>query len=151
MKIVFVPASSLDFRTLAAKLDAYYFELVGAIQHRYAEPTRPENMTALAVAYEDGVPVACGAWKRLDETKAELKRLYVLPEFRRRGVASALIAALEADAAAAGIRRVILETAVETTDSHRLYLSAGYLPMDYYGSPAGEANCLCFCKDTNPA
>lgn len=146
MSISFVLSSSPDFRMLAAKLDAYYFELVGDIQNRYADVNRPENMTALAVAYADGAPIACGAWKRIDETTAELKRLYVLTEYRRRGVARSLIAALEADAAAAGIRRMILETAVDTTDSHRLYLSAGYQITDYYGSPAGEANCLCFFK-----
>ena len=147
MKISFVPASSPDFRMLAAKLDAYYFELVGDIQNRYAEVNRPENMTALAVVYEAGEPIACGAWKRIDGTTAELKRLYVLPVYRRRGAAGSLIAALEADAAAAGIRRMILETAVDTADSHRLYLSAGYRIMDYYGSPAGAENCLCFHKE----
>jgi GNAT superfamily N-acetyltransferase len=147
MKISFVPASSPDFRMLAAKLDAYYFELVGDIQNRYAEVNRPENMTALAVVYEAGEPIACGAWKRIDGITAELKRLYVLPEYRRRGAAGSLIAALEADAAAAGIRRMILETAVDTADSHRLYLSAGYRIMDYYGSPAGAENCLCFRKE----
>ena len=151
MKISFVPASSPDFRMLAAKLDAYYFELVGDIQNRYAEVNRPENMTALAVVYEAGEPIACGAWKRIDGITAELKRLYVLPEYRRRGAASSLIAALEADAAAAGIRRMILETAVDTADSHRLYLSAGYRIMDYYGSPAGAANCLCFYKEIKTA
>lgn len=147
MKISFVPASSPDFRMLAAKLDEYYFELVGDIQNRYAEVNRPENMTALAVAYENDTPIACGAWKRIDATTAELKRLYVLPQFRRKGVARSLIASLEADAAAAGIRRMILETAVDTADSHRLYLSAGYRIMDYYGSPAGAENCLCFHKE----
>lgn len=147
MRISFVPASSPDFRMLAAKLDEYYFELVGDIQNRYAEVNRPENMTALAVAYENDTPIACGAWKRIDATTAELKRLYVLPQFRRKGVARSLIASLEADAAAAGIRHMILETAVDTTDSHRLYLSAGYRITDYYGSPAGAENCLCFHKE----
>ena len=144
MKITFVSVDSRDFKALAERLDAYYFSLVGDIQNRYAETNRPENMTALAVAYEEGTPIACGAWKRIDGATAELKRLYVLPEYRRRGAASSLIAALEADAAAAGIRRMILETAVDTADSHRLYLSAGYRIMDYYGSPAGAENCLCF-------
>ena len=145
-KIVFVTAESRDFRMLAAKLDAYYFDLVGDIQLRYAEPNRPENMTALAVAYVDGAPAGCGAWKRLGEGEAELKRLYVLPEFRRMGIARSLIGALEQDAQANGVETVILETAVDTTDSHQLYLSAGYLPREYYGSPAGEANCRCFYK-----
>ena len=147
MTICFVSLSSPDFRMLADKLDAYYFELVGDIQSRYAEPNRPENMTALAVAYEDGTPIACGAWKRLDDATAELKRLYVLPEFRRKGVARGMIAVLEENAASAGIRHMILETAVDTADSHQLYLSAGYQITDYYGSPARAENCLCFCKE----
>ena len=147
MKVCFVLPNSRDFRKLAAELDAYYFTLVGEIQNRYAEPNRPENMSALAVAYEADVPIACGAWKRIDETTAELKRLYVLPEFRRKGVASGLIEVLEAHAAAAGICRMILETAVDTADSHKLYLSAGYQTTDYYGSPAGETNCVCFYKE----
>ena len=147
MQIRFVAPQSRDFRELAAKLDAYYFTLVGDIQLRYAAPNRPENMTALAVAYEEDVPIACGAWKRLEDGKAELKRLFVLPEFRRRGVARAMIAVLEADAAQNGMRQMILETAVDTTDSHKLYLSAGYLLREYYGSPAGEENCLCFYKN----
>lgn len=146
MRIEFVTADSRDFRMLAEKLDAYYFELVGDIQLRYAEPNRPENMTALAVAYMDGIPAGCGAWKRMEGTDAELKRLYVLPEYRRCGVARSLIGALERDAVAKGIRTMILETAVDTTDSHKLYLSAGYLPREYYGSPAGEENCRCFYK-----
>lgn len=146
IRIAFVTPDSEDFRRLAAELDAYYFTLVGDIQLRYAEPNRPENMTALAVAYDGSQPVACGAWKRLSDGGAELKRLYVRPGFRRRGIARAMIAALEADAAQQGIENMILETAVDTTDSHKLYLSAGYLPREYYGSPAGEANCLCFHK-----
>lgn len=147
MRILMVSPENSDFRALAAQLDAYYFTLVGDIQLRYAEPNRPENMTVLAVAYVDDKAVACGAWKRLEGGVAELKRLYVLPEYRRRGVARSMIAALEADAARRGIKRMILETAVDTTDSHKLYLSAGYLPREYYGSPAGEENCLCFYKE----
>lgn len=147
LKITFVSVDSRDFKALAERLDAYYFSLVGDIQNRYAETNRPENMTALAVAYEEGTPIACGAWKHIDETTAELKRLFVLPEFRRKGVARRMIAVLEGNAAAAGIRRMILETAVDTTDSHKLYLSAGYQVTDYYGSPAGAENCLCFYRD----
>lgn len=147
MKIEFTGPESDDFRALAAELDAYYFTLVGDIQLRYAEPNRPENMNALAVAYEDGVPIACGAWKRVDGEAAEIKRIYVRPEFRRRRVASRLILALEENAAAAGFRKFILETARNTDSSHRLYLSLGYKIIDYYGSPAGAENCLCFYKE----
>ena len=147
MEIRFVTAESADFRTLAAQLDAYYFTLVGDIQLQYAEPNRPENMTALAVGYEDAMPIACGAWKAIDGQTAEIKRIYVLPEFRRRGIATALIASLEENAANSGRHKLILETAVDTTGSHQLYLSLGYQIRNYYGSPAGAENCLCFEKE----
>ena len=81
---------------------------------------------------------------------AEIKRIYVLPEFRRRGVATGLIRALEGNATRAGRQKLILETAVDTTGSHQLYLSLGYQIRNYYGSPAGAENCLCFEKDTRP-
>lgn len=147
MDIRFVSAASEDFRSLAARLDAYYFTLVGDIQLKYAELNRPENMSALAVCYEEEMPVACGAWKAVDDQTAEIKRIYVLPEFRRQGAATALIRALEEHVATTGRNKLILETAVDTTGSHGLYLSLGYQIRNYYGSPAGAANCLCFEKE----
>lgn len=147
MEIRFVSAESADFRSLAALLDAYYFTLVGDIQLKYAEPNRPENMNALVVAYEGEFPIACGAWKAIDGETAEIKRIYVRETYRRRGVAGALIRTLEESVAATGRKKLILETAVDTTGSHQLYLSLGYKLRDYYGSPAGADNCMCFHKE----
>ena len=147
MEIRKVTPESRDFRALAAELDAYYFTLVGEIQYRYAEPNRPENMNGLAVVYEGEMPIAIGAWKRVDDKTAEIKRIYVRPAYRRQGVASALIPALEDSAAESGFAQFILETARNTDASHQLYLSLGYQIIDYYGSPAGAENCLCFYKE----
>ena len=147
MEIRKVTPESQDFRALAAELDAYYFSIVGDIQNRYAHVNRPENMQALAVVYEGEMPIAIGAWKRVDDKTAEIKRIYVRPAYRRQGVASALIPALEDSAAEAGFAQFILETARNTDASHQLYLSLGYQIIDYYGSPAGAENCLCFYKE----
>ena len=150
MELRLVRADSQDFRMLTQKLDEYYFELVGDVHLRYAEFNRPENFACLAVVYEEDVPIACGCWKAVDALTAELKRIYVLPEHRRKGAARMIIRAMEEDAAATGRRRMVLETAPSTTDSHTLYLSMGYRRIDYYGSPAGADNCLCFEKALIP-
>lgn len=147
LEIHFVQPDDGDFCVLAAMLDDYYFALVGEIQHKYAEPNKPENMTALVLAYDDWLPVGCGAWKAIDSDTAEIKRIFVLPGYRRKGVATAIIASLEGDIARTGRRKLILETAVDTTSSHNLYLSLGYKRREYYGSPAGAENCLCFHKE----
>ena len=98
-------------------------------------------------ALETGdVPVGCGCWKIIDGENAEIKRIYVLPNCRRSGIARRIICALEEDVLRSGRSRVILETARTTMDSAALYTSLGYQEMDYYGSPAGAENCRCFEK-----
>lgn len=147
MEIRVAEPKSADYAMLAKKLDEYYFTLVGDVHLRYADVNRPENMSRILVAYDGDRAVACGCWKKIDEVAGEVKRIYVLPEYRRRGLASAIIGKLEADMAAAGYTVAILETARTTGDSRSLYLSLGYEIIDYYGSPAGAENCLCFRKD----
>jgi len=146
VELRFVEPQSPDYAMLAKKLDEYYFTLVGDVHLRYAEVNRPENMACRIVAYDGERPVACGCWKPIDEKAAEVKRIYVLPEYRRRGLASRFIDRLEGEIAAAGYTTAILETARTTEDSRELYLSLGYELIDYYGSPAGAENCLCFRK-----
>ena len=146
MELRFVPPEHPDFAMLTGKLDAYYIELVGDVHLRYAPYNLPHLFASRIVVYDRGEAVACGCWKDVDETTAEIKRIYVLPEHRRKGLASRMIAALEQDALSAGKRRIVLETARTTADSEALYLSLGYREIDYYGSPAGAENCRCFEK-----
>ena len=70
-----------------------------------------------------------------------------LPEHRRKGAASMIVKALEDDLSKTGRKHIILETARTTPDSAALYSSLGYQVVDYYGSPAGADNCLCFKKN----
>ncbi len=147
MELRFVSPKSADYAMLARKLDDYYFALVGDVHLRYADANKPEKMAARIIAYEKDIPVACGCWKPIDEETAEVKRIYVLPEYRRRGIASAIIELLENHICASGYQKILLETARTTGDSKALYLSLGYKEIPYYGSPAGAENCRCFLKD----
>ena len=151
MEIKFVDAENADLLMLAAKLDEYYFEIVGEVHKRYAKYNDPYLFGCRAVVYIDGKPVGCGCWKRVDGRSVEVKRIYVLPEYRRQGVASAVIGAVERDAAQHGYTHAILETARTTGDSAALYLKLGYREMPYYGSPAGADNCRCFEKELGRA
>lgn len=146
LELRFVNAENTDFHDLTAKLDEYYFMLVGDVEKRYAKYNLPHLFNCRVVAYEDGKPAGCGAWKQIDDATFEVKRIYIAPEFRRKGIASAVIAALEQDAAQHGLTRAILETATMTEDSAALYCKLGYHEISYYGSPAGAENCRCFEK-----
>ena len=146
MEIRFVDAENADFLALVQQLDEYYFQVVGEVHRRYAKYNDPHLLDARMVVYQEGEPAGCGAWKKIDEQTAEIKRIFVAPDFRRQSVASKLICALERDAAAHGYTRAILETARTTDDSAALYHKLGFREISYYGSPAGAENCRCFEK-----
>lgn len=93
------------------------------------------------VAYVDDEPAACGGW-RVHGTDAELKRMYVRPAFRGRGLARAVLAELERTAAAAGYARLILETGTGQPEAIALYTSAGYTPVARFGYYADEPGAV---------
>ena len=133
-----------NFHDLTAALDEYYFMLVGEVEKRYAKYNLPHLFNCRIVAYEDGKPAGCGAWKKIDEGTFEVKRIYIAPEFRRKGVASAVIAALEQDAAKHGFTKAILETARTTEDSAALYTKLGYRVHSVLRR-SGRARKTCLC------
>jgi len=101
---------------------------------------------AFLVAYLDGVPVASGAWRSNAEypEAAEIKRIFVRPEARNRGVAMAVLRALEESARAAGRTRAILETGTGQPEAIALYLKAGYARIPDFGHYAGGSGVRSF-------
>jgi GNAT superfamily N-acetyltransferase len=69
----------------------------------------------------------------LDAETAELKRMYVAPTVRGRGLGRRLVAALEAEARALGVRRLVLETGVRQAAALALYRATGFRPIPLYG------------------
>jgi GNAT superfamily N-acetyltransferase len=81
------------------------------------------------VGYEDGAPICCGGVKRLDERHCELKRMYVVPAARGRGVARRLLRALEHVARELGYTVARLDTGPRQPAAQHLYESEGYVAI----------------------
>jgi GNAT superfamily N-acetyltransferase len=77
----------------------------------------------------------CGGWRTLaaDPDAAEIKRMFTVPAFRGRGVASALLAALEESARSAGKKRIVLETGDRQPEAIALYVKLGYERIPDFG------------------
>ena len=107
-----------------------------------------EGRGAFLVVHEDGTPVGCGALRRFDAETGELKRMYVSPSVRGTGLGRRLLAALEAEARALGVRRVVLETGVRQAAALALYRSAGFRPIPLYGEYRSSPDTsVCLAKD----
>jgi len=98
----------------------------------------------LVVRDDDGRAVGCGGVCRHDETRAELKRMYVVPEARGRGLGRRLLVDLEAEARRLGYRGVVLETGTRNHEALGLYASFGYVEIPCYGVYAAQATSRCF-------
>jgi GNAT superfamily N-acetyltransferase len=89
------------------------------------------------IGWDDGVPVACGGVRIVEPGLGELKRMYVVPPARRRGIARSLLAHLEDQARALGASRLRLETGLNQPEAIALYESAGYVAVPPFGYYAG--------------
>ena len=98
------------------------------------------------VGVVQGRAVACGAWQPLEPGVAEIKRMYVRPAYRGRGIARQLVVALEEEALAADRPVIRLETGTYLPAAIALYRSAGYLPIPTYGEYVGNPFSVCFEK-----
>jgi GNAT superfamily N-acetyltransferase len=94
----------------------------------------------------DARPVGCGAFRPHDPGTVEIKRMFVLPEFRGRGVARSILAALEAEARRRGYRRGVLETGVRQPEAIALYRACGYAEIGAFGPYVGSDRSVCFGK-----
>jgi GNAT superfamily N-acetyltransferase len=101
---------------------------------------------AFLVGYVDGEPVACGGVCRYDAESAEIRRMFVAPEARGRGLSRAVLAGLEEEASRLGYLAVRLETGNRQPEAIALYRSAGYGPIARYGPFVDDERSVCFEK-----
>lgn len=99
------------------------------------------------VAYVDGAAAGCGAVRLLDEDEAEIKRMYVVPESRGRGIAAGVLAELETQARGLGARRLVLETGVRQAEALALYRRAGFGEIPRFGEYVNSTLSICMAKD----
>jgi GNAT superfamily N-acetyltransferase len=100
--------------------------------------TTPDEMAppdgAFLVGYEDGRPVAIGGLRPLGDGICEIKRMYVVPDARSRGIGRALLAALEDEGRRLGYTRVRLDAGEEQKHSRVLFANTGYREIPKYNT-----------------
>jgi putative acetyltransferase len=114
--------------------------------HSLAADEVAEGSGAFLVAWLDSAPAGCGAVRLISPGVAELKRMYVVPAVRGRGVSRAILSELETRAGALGATRVVLETGDKADAALSLYESTGYLRIPCFGAYAASPTSICFEK-----
>lgn len=154
MQIRPVPFDHPDAMKLNDRVQLEYTERYGDGDLTPMDPAHfvPPNGLFL-IAYEDELPVATGGWRAQERSEenyrdgdAEIKRMYVVPEARGRGLARRILRLLEDSAREAGRVRMVLETGLKQPEAITLYTSCGYTPTEKFGVYRFEDLSRCFAK-----
>ena len=134
-----IPAHAPPARDLLAAMVAEMSMLYGPIDAPGMPSATPADFapphgTFLVGFDADGAPVCGGGVKRLDDRAAEIKRMYVVPEARRRGHARTLLHALEDAARGLGYSTVRLDTGPRQKHAQALYEAEGYRPIGNFNA-----------------
>lgn len=136
-----------DFIELVSSLDAELAERDGEDHPFYAQFNKINKIKFVVLAYENEKPSGCGAIKEYGADTVEIKRMYVPPESRKKGIAAVILSELEKWAVELSYSKCILETGKKQTEAIGLYKKSGYTLIPNYGQYTEVENSLCFEKE----
>lgn len=144
--IIRTNSQNQDFIDLVKLLDADLAVRDGEDHAFYDQFNKIDTIKHCLVSYENNKPIACGAIKQFEFNMMEIKRMYVLPEYRRKNIAQNILSELENWTKELNIEKCILETGKKQPEAISLYKKCGYTIIPNYGQYAGIENSVCFEK-----
>jgi len=132
--------------------------LIAAVQQEYVaryggpdeSPVQPDEFAPpdgrFVVGYVGAEPVATGGIRRNGDDAVEIKRMYVAPPWRGRGLSRQVLSRLEELAVELGARRIVLETGMRQPEAMQLYETSGYERIQGFGHYCGAELSVSYGK-----
>ena len=146
IQLVRTNSENKKFTELVTFLDLDLAERDGEDHSFYAQFNKIQLIKYVVLAFENNIPVACGAIKEFDLSTFEIKRMYTNPSHRGKGIATKILFELEKWAKELGYKKCILETGKKQPEALHLYKKCGYVTINNYGQYIGIENSICFEK-----
>lgn len=135
-----------DLHALVAMLDADLRERDGEDHYFFAQFNKLAGLLGVIIAYDSERAIGCGAFKAHTDDTAEIKRMFVRPEFRGRRIGADILTELESWAADSGFAACVLETGFKQPEAIALYRRSGYEVIPNYGQYADVGSSVCMRK-----
>ena len=139
-------SSDPDFISLVKQLDEDLLRRDGKDHAFFRQFNKIDNLNQVVVAHYENTAVGCGSIKPFNEDTAEVKRMFVLPNMRGRGIAAEILKELERWAKETGYAHTILETGIRQPEAIRLYQKSNYSIIPNYGQYIGVETSVCMTK-----
>lgn len=144
--VIRTTSANPHFRTLVNQLDAELRLMYAELMDTYDQHNIIEHNDTVVIAYLDDQPVGCGCFKPFDAEAVELKRMFVHPDARGKGISKLIINELETWAGELGFTRTVLETGIKNIDAQHLYHKSGYVDIPRYGPYVHLESSICMGK-----
>jgi GNAT superfamily N-acetyltransferase len=146
-KLVRTNSDNIDFQKLVKELDKDLAIRDGEEHAFFAQYNKIDAIKFVVVAFENEVAVGCGAIKEYEPNSMEVKRMFVSPDQRGKGIASLVLIELEKWATELNYKKCILETGIRQPEAISLYKKNNYLLIDNYGQYINVTSSVCFEKE----
>lgn len=146
IKLVRTNSQNPDFVFLVKQLDAYLKITDGDEHDFYNQFNSIDALNHTVIAYLDNQPTGCGAFKEFKQNCVEVKRMFTLPEYRGKGIATKILKELEDWSTELNYSSCVLETGIRQTEAVVFYKKNLYKIISNYGQYLGMENSLCFEK-----
>ncbi len=147
MKFSRTNSDDVNFLKLVKHLDADLAARDGEVMTAFfGQHNKVPNLGTVLIAYENEIPVGCGAFKKFDDETVEVKRMFVFESHRSRGIASQVLTQLEVWAKELGFKVCILETGNKQPEAIRLYEKNLYTRIPNFPPYVGVKESVCFKK-----
>jgi putative acetyltransferase len=144
-KLIRTTSENQDFQKLTAVFDEYLIDIDGDEKDFFAQYNQV-YLENVVLFYLNDIAIGCGAFKKHKNNTVELKRMFVLNEYRGKNVAKQILNELELWAAELDNFIIILETSLKLEAAIALYSKSGYTPIENYGQYIGVASSFCMKK-----
>ena len=146
IKIIRTNSYDKNFIELVKLLDADLATRDGEDHAFYDQFNKIDSIKYTLIGYMNDIPISCGAIKQFDFKTMEIKRMYVLPNYRGNKIAQKILSNLEDWSKELGFEKCVLETGKKQPEAISLYKKCGYTLIENYGQYINIDNSLCFEK-----
>ena len=141
-------ASNSYFKALVVDLDKELWVRYPDIQQNFAPYNYVDESFRVILVHEDEVPIGCGCFRPMKEKDvAEIKRMYVAPSFRSKGVGKMILQKLEQWAKEEKFVQAKLETGIRQPEAIAAYEKSGYVRIPNFEPYIGVKESICMMKD----
>jgi len=139
-------SENIDFQKLVVLLDEVLRSRDGEDHSFYAQHNTLDNINHVVVIYHNDIAIGCGAFKEFESDSVEIKRMFVHPDYRGKGIANAILKELEIWASELNYTNCVLETGRNNPEAIALYRKSAYEIISNYGQYENIETSVCLKK-----